>query len=142
MEGQQTSAGGIVIRRTPDGEKVLLIKDRFGYWTWPKGHLENDETPQEAALREIAEETGISNLAIIDEIGEQKYSCSSGTSKVLKTVHIFLMEASGSDAIKVQTEEISSAEWVSPDEAIKKIGYDGSRDMLNKALEIFSAKKG
>ncbi len=63
MNSKQFSAGGIVIKRS-NGTKVLLIKDRFGKWTWPKGHIEKGETSEDAALREITEETGLRNVSI------------------------------------------------------------------------------
>jgi 8-oxo-dGTP pyrophosphatase MutT (NUDIX family) len=139
---KQISAGGIVFRETPEGVKILLIKDRFGYCTWPKGHLESGEKLQDAAVREIREETGISGPDVMEEIGVQKYSFSSGDEHISKTVHIFLMEYTGNEALKAQLEEISSAEWFSPDEAMDKIGYENSRNILKRAIVIFSKKKG
>lgn len=139
---RQVSAGGIVLRQSPEGIKVLLIEDRFGYWTWPKGHIEKDETPHEAALREIEEETGIAGLEILCEAGIQKYSFPSGDDEIHKTAHIFLMESRGKTDVKAEIREITFAGWFSAEEALEKIGYDGSRAILVKALEIFSARKG
>ena len=141
MKTHQISAGGIVVKRTSDGTKVLLINDRFGYWTWPKGHLEKGETPRDAAMREIEEETGVANLGIVEEVGIQEYSFTSGIKEILKTVHVFLVESLGDSVIKVQTEEISGAEWFSPEEAGEKIGYEGSKDILKKALNEFACSK-
>ena len=59
------SAGGIVFRRVPDGvARFLLIKDSYRHWGFPKGHLEEGETPAQAALRETAEETGLEHLIL------------------------------------------------------------------------------
>jgi 8-oxo-dGTP pyrophosphatase MutT (NUDIX family) len=140
MKTNQTSAGGIVIKKVPEGIKVLLIKDRFGRWTWPKGHLEQGETLEEAALREIEEETGISDLKIISEAGTQKYSFLEKGVEVDKIVQVFLVESKGDAVIKVQTEEISDAAWFSPGDALGKIEYEGSLDILNKALDRFRMK--
>ena len=140
MKINQTSAGGIVIKIIPEGIKVLLIKDRFGRWTWPKGHLEQGETPEEAALREIEEETGISGLEIISEVGIQKYSFSENGVEVNKIVQVFLVESKGDAVIKVQTDEISDAAWFFTGDALSKIEYEGSFDILNRALERFRAK--
>src|SRR5215212_5663387 len=61
----EVSAGGIVFRRVPgEGPKYLLIRDSYNNWGFPKGHLEGDESPAEAALRETAEETGLSRLVL------------------------------------------------------------------------------
>ena len=142
MTNEEVSAGGIVFRRSPEGIRILLIKDRFGYWTWPKGHLEPGESLQDAARREIEEETGISGMDVMEEIGVQKYCFLSGEENVSKTVHVFLMESIGKEELKPQVEEISSAEWFSPDEAMDRIGYEASRDILGIAIENFSKKKG
>ncbi|MFA6636950.1 MAG: NUDIX hydrolase [Candidatus Omnitrophota bacterium] len=139
---EQVSAGGIVFKRTPDGIKVLLIKDRFGYWTWPKGHLEEGERLQDAAVREIREETGISDPDVMEEIGVQKYSFPSGDENISKIVHIFLMRYTGNESLTPQLDEISSAEWFSPEEAMDKIGYENSQNILERAIVTFSKKKG
>ncbi|MBT9253898.1 MAG: NUDIX domain-containing protein, partial [Brockia lithotrophica] len=55
----EVSAGGIVYRRGARGPEILVIEDRFGRIAYPKGHLEAGETPEQAALREVEEETGI-----------------------------------------------------------------------------------
>jgi diadenosine hexaphosphate hydrolase (ATP-forming) len=140
MEKNQTSSGGIVVREVPGGIKVLLIKDRFGHWTWPKGHLEPGETLEEAALREIEEETGISDLEIINKAGIQKYLFKDGENEIHKSVHIFLVRSEGDETIKVQTEEISEAEWFLPDTALEKIEYEGSTEILKEVLKNLDAK--
>ena len=73
MTETQFSAGGVVIKPSGDGCEVLLIKDSYGHWTWAKGHIEQGETPQEAAAREITEETGLKTLEVLEEIGKQQY---------------------------------------------------------------------
>ena len=61
----EVSAGGIVLRQ-PDGveERFLLIRDSYRNWGFPKGHLETDEPPDAAALREVREETGLDDVAL------------------------------------------------------------------------------
>ncbi len=141
MEQHQVSAGGIVVKKTPTGMEVLLIKDRFGFWTWPKGHLEEGEDAVDAAVRETREETGISDLRVIAEIGKQEYSFSAGDLDIFKTVSVFLMESGGKEKIKAQVEEISSAAWFPSDEALQKIGYEGSAAILKRAIEKFQGRE-
>ena len=62
---RETSAGGVVFRRGPDGMvRFLLIRDSYQNWGFPKGHLEADEQPAAAARREVAEETGLKELVL------------------------------------------------------------------------------
>ena len=62
---RETSAGGVVFRRGPDGQvRFLLIRDSYKNWGFPKGHLEAGEPPAEAARREVTEETGLNELVL------------------------------------------------------------------------------
>ena len=131
---RQYASGGVVITKEDGETKVLLIKDSYGHWTWPKGHPEGDETPEEAALREISEETGLKKLKILELLGKQEYWFTFEGVKIFKTVHIFLVEADPDQTLSVQLEEIQEAKWFSPEEALKTIEYKGSRDLLEKAL--------
>ncbi|MFH1837197.1 MAG: NUDIX domain-containing protein [Candidatus Omnitrophota bacterium] len=131
---RQFGAGGVVISRD-DGMKVLLIKDRYGRWTWPKGHVEEGETDEETALREITEETGLKHIRIIEKIGSQEYWFTLKDEKIFKTVNIFLVESLGQEKLKIQKEEVLLAEWFSPPEALDRIEYEGSKEILEKAIE-------
>jgi len=134
---RQSAAGGVVIKKKDDGIKILLIKDNYGHWTWPKGHTEDGETPKETALREINEETGLKNVKILDTLGEQKYKFNLNNEEVFKTVSIFLVEFLGNEEIKIQTSEIEKGKWFSPEEALETIEYNGSRELLEKGIETF-----
>ena len=140
MAEKQFAAGGVVVRKTEGGIEVLLIKDGYGRWTWPKGHMEEGEKPWETALREISEETGLKEVGIIEEIGKQQYYFTLKGTKIFKTVFIFLVEESGDGKIKIQTEEISDAGWFSPDAALETIEYKGSRELLKKGIKAFGNK--
>ena len=64
----ETSSGGVVYRMLDDGPHFLLIRDPYENWGLPKGHLEGGETPVEAAVREVMEETGLNELRVIDQL--------------------------------------------------------------------------
>lgn len=138
MAEKQFSAGGIVVKGEKENLKILLIKDRFGHWTWPKGHIEKDETPDQAALREISEETGQKKLEIIKELGRQEYWFTQDSKKIFKTVHIFLVKALENEELKIQTSEIKAARWYSPKDALKTIEYEGSRQLLEKGIDLLN----
>ena len=134
---QQYAAGGVVVKKDEEYFKVLLIEDKYGHWIWPKGHIEEGESKEETALREISEETGLKDLDILKELGLQQYCFEGGDKKIFKTVHIFLVEVLSEEPIFVQVEEIKEAKWFSPKEALEKIEYEGSKVLLEKGIKEF-----
>lgn len=137
---KQFSAGGIVVRDDNGSLEVLLIKDRFGRWTWPKGHIEKGESSEEAAVREITEETGLKDIQVLEKVGEQEYSFTLGNRGISKKVDVFLLKARGDEELEVQTAEIDKAVWFTAAEAIETIGYEGSKAILEKAISVFGEK--
>ncbi|HLD41540.1 MAG TPA: NUDIX domain-containing protein [archaeon] len=125
----EISAGGFVFDRK--NKKFLLILDQYGKWAVPKGLIEKGETPEQAALREVKEETGI-EAKILEKLGENKYFYRREGKTIAKTVHIFLMEGTGE--IKVRW-EIKGAEWVELKDVLEKIGYNNLKELAKKALE-------
>jgi 8-oxo-dGTP pyrophosphatase MutT (NUDIX family) len=94
---EETSAGGFVL--AADGSPRIAVigrRNRGGRIDWcvPKGHLEGDETIEQAAIREVAEETGLEAI-IIESLGSIHYEFSTPTSIISKTVHHFLMKQTG-----------------------------------------------
>lgn len=137
---KKIGAGGVVVKMEKGAVKVLLIKDSYGHWTWPKGHMEKDETPAETAVREIQEETGLNDLEVIEELGRQEYYFTLRGQRIFKTVHIFLVKAVHGEKITVQKSEIETAEWFDAKDAIEKIEYKGSRELLEKGIGIFRGR--
>ncbi len=137
---KQFAAGGVVIKKERGIPKILLIKDSYGHWTWPKGHMEKKETLEETALREIAEETGQKKTEIVKKIGEQKYIFTLRGKKISKIVYIFLIKAQAREKLVVQASEIEKAKWFRAEEALEKIEYKGSRALLKKGIEAFKRK--
>lgn len=119
---------------------VLLIKDSYGHWTWPKGNIDKDESPEAAALREIREETGIGDAIILEKIGETTYHYKLHDILRFKTVYIYLCETA-QEKLQIQASEIREGRWCTPEEALGKIEYKGSKKLLKKALERFTEIK-
>ncbi|HZW83026.1 MAG TPA: NUDIX domain-containing protein [Candidatus Deferrimicrobium sp.] len=132
---KEHAAGGVVFRKTPVGIDLLMITDRFGKLTLPKGKLEPGEGSREAALREIQEETGI-NGTILKEILLVKYIYEAPQRGTIdKQVDYYLIQAV-TEEITPQIEEISSAQWMPMDQAINECGYANNLEVLVKAVEL------
>ena len=118
-------SGGIVIR---DG-KVLLRKTAKNEWLFPKGHVEQGENLQQAAEREITEETGILSKAA-DYLGKIEYTFEGDTYEV----HFFLMKPIGSTETWFQHKNVDSFLFP-PDEALKVLTFDAYKEQLTLALD-------
>lgn len=142
---QARSAGGVVFRRDSGAARVLLLKHTSGKWMLPKGTIESGETPEEVALREVREETGLSNVRIVADLGEERYYFfwRSEDSYYDKTVRYFLLEFLGGEEPAPQAEEgFVACEWVPPDEAMGRIKYKETREVVRRAQEALAQPGG
>ncbi len=122
------SAGGVLFR---NGE-VLLIKNPSGVWTFPKGNIEEGEKPEETAVREVLEETGVRG-EVVDYIGEISYWYQFEGEKVFKRVKYFLMRYVEGEPRP--SWEVKDAGFFPVKEARKLLKYRGDREIFQKALE-------
>ncbi|HET9948141.1 MAG TPA: NUDIX hydrolase [Longimicrobiales bacterium] len=123
----------MVFRRRGEEPFVLLIRDPYENWGLPKGHLEAAETPQQAAAREVAEETGLTEVAICGELPTIDWYFRDGTQLVHKFCHFFLMECIEGEARPQVDEGISACVWLPVQEAIRKVTYANAREVLRAA---------
>lgn len=124
---------------------MLLLKHTSGKWMLPKGTIESGETPEEVALREVREETGLSNVRIVADLGEERYYFfwRSEDSYYDKTVRYFLLEFLGGEEPAPQAEEgFVACEWVPPDEAMARIKYKETREVVRRAQEALAQPGG
>ena len=129
------AAGGVV--KNPKGD-YLFIK-RFGIWDLAKGKIEKKETPPVAAIREVEEETGIKNPAIVKPIANSWHIYPWKETTVLKQTYWFLMESNFKGKLIPQTkEDITEARWLKPADAVVALqsSYRSLRESLLKP-EIF-----
>jgi ADP-ribose pyrophosphatase YjhB (NUDIX family) len=127
----ETSAGGVVFRRA--GETLfLLIRDPYENWGLPKGHIEQGETPQQAAVRETAEETGLV-VDVRQELPTIDWYFRDHGTLVHKFCHFFLMEAREGEARPQVEEGISACVWLPLGEALTTLTYANAREVLRSA---------
>ena len=125
------AAGGIVIDNATGAPRVLLVhRPRYDDWSFPKGKLDAGETVEQAALREVREETGL-ECRIIRELATLRYRYRTHSKGRLrpKAVHYFLMQPVSGD-IRVPGDEVDRAEWFDFDEAAGKLSYEQDRKLL------------
>lgn len=139
------SAGVIIFHRGDSGCRFLLLLSRLTkrpLWEFPKGGVDEGETVEEAALRELREETGLAgeNIRIIpDFLHREEYRFTSGKAEgrtlVRKEVTYFLAESLSTE-VQLSAHEASQYAWVSLDEAIRKLKYKARREMLRRAAAV------
>ncbi len=126
----EKSCGAVVFRKNKNDVKLLLVKNHNGrHWSFPKGHIEENESEEETAIREIKEETNL-DVVIMDNFREVSNYCPFG--KIRKEVVFFLARTTG-DNIKLQESEIDSFLWVDIAGAKKLCSYDNDFNLIDKA---------
>jgi 8-oxo-dGTP pyrophosphatase MutT (NUDIX family) len=136
---QETSAGGVVFR-VEDGQPLfLLIRDSYKNWGFPKGHLENGERPEAAALREVHEETGLEGLAVRGAIETIDWYFRFRGRLIHKVCHFFLMETTSDQTSPQRAEGITACRWAPFAEAVQVVSYANARDVLKRAQEMIVA---
>ncbi|MEO6857772.1 MAG: NUDIX domain-containing protein [Solirubrobacteraceae bacterium] len=131
---EEFSAGGVVldgdhvvvivpVKRAAGGQRVLAL---------PKGHPDGEESPEEAARREVAEEAGVHG-ELIGELGDVHYRYERRRRRVAKRVRFFLYRYSSGD-VADHDHEIEEARWMSLEQAARELTYEGEREMVRRAM--------
>ena len=128
---KEKSCGAVVIKKVNDEIMFLLIKQHDEYWHFPKGHVEEGETEEETAIREIKEET---NIDVKIDNGFRKVITYSPKEGVMKDVVFFIAEAI-SDDIKIDPKELLDAKWVDALAAKDCFKYDDNKWVCDEALK-------
>lgn len=170
----QHSAGGLVFRHAREHQhgdssgwrggkdgaesthsdiEICMVKDSYGHWTFPKGHIEQEETLQEAAGREISEETGLdeSSLTLVAELGEVSYHFISTFSrddaseenpkKIHKYVTYYLFRLDGEGQLTAQEGEIEEIMWVPLHAVMETNEYEDNVPIVKAAERYFAGHK-
>lgn len=138
----EVSAGGLVVDAS--GTKGLLIgrldakdakRERL-LWSLPKGHIEPGETPEQAAVREVKEETGIES-EIDKSLGVIDFWFMASGKRIHKTVHHFLFKEVGGQ-IAPQVSEVDDVRWFPLDEIVSKLAYPDEKKLIARSKELLS----
>jgi 8-oxo-dGTP pyrophosphatase MutT (NUDIX family) len=132
---REFSAGGVVVRQGAGGpECIVIVPTRRAaggakVLTLPKGHPDEGETPEQAALREVREETGV-EASVVGFLDDVRYFYQRDGRRISKVVSFFLLEHVAGDPESHVDDEIDTARWMTLDEAAAELTYKGDRDMV------------
>lgn len=139
---QERSAGVILFRADPNafGGRLFLLLDYGRYWEYPKGHVERAESDEQAALREVEEETGIADVQLLPGFAHPiTYFFYGPKGPVRKTV-IFFLASTSTAAVRISHEHVGYA-WLSAPDALARLKYPTSKQLLEKALRFIVKQK-
>ncbi len=128
------AAGGIVFH---DGKALLLDRPSRDEVRLPKGHIEEGESPQAAALREVQEETGYINLQVVADLGTQQvqFVDELRQRRIARDERYFLMHLRDDQKIKRDTHELQFIPiWVPAEEAVERLTFEAEREFMRRAL--------
>lgn len=135
---EETSAGGLVLDLSGPVPQAALIarRDRTGrlIWLLPKGHVEPGETNEEAAIREVAEETGIT-ASILALLGVIDFWFMTPSQRIHKTVHHYLLQADGGELNDTDI-EVAEVAWIPLAEVHDKLRYPDERKLITKVSDL------
>jgi 8-oxo-dGTP pyrophosphatase MutT (NUDIX family) len=131
---REFSCGGVVVRGT---ECIVIVPTRRAaggvqVLALPKGHPEGDETPADAAVREVREEAGV-EATVREKLGDVRYWYQRDGLRISKTVTFFLLDYVAGEPDD-HDHEVEYARWIGLDEAARSLTYKGERDMAGRAL--------
>ncbi len=140
---KEFSAGGVIYRKTGEDFEVALIHVR-NRWGLPKGHVEEGERVEEAALREVREETGLEGK-LLRKLGDIGYSYRDKNQdrelvRIYKRVHFYLLRYVRGD-VRDHDHEADDARWFPIEQAIKQLKFATERKMVHRALAMLTARQ-
>lgn len=141
---REVSAGGVIYRRNSGKIEIALIHVR-NRWGLPKGHVEEGESIDETALREVKEETGLEGK-VIKKLGDIRYSYRDKTKegeplRIYKQVYFYLLRYTKGD-VQAHDHEVDETRWFQIEDAMKNLKFATERTMVHRAWNTLTAEKG
>jgi len=131
---QERSAGLVVFRREAGDVVFLLLHYGWGHWGFPKGNIEPGEQAKEAAIREVEEETGLTNIRLVDDFAESiEYVYRKRRARIHKTVTYFLAETPERE-VRLSFEHKGYC-WLRSGDAVTQLSYENDKNVLRAARE-------
>jgi 8-oxo-dGTP pyrophosphatase MutT (NUDIX family) len=141
---REFSAGGVLVKVIRGRPMLAAIRPRGkpeGLWALPKGKIDPGERPEETAVREVREETGVEGT-LVEKLGDVRYTYSRrGGERVFKVVSFYLLRAGRGRIGQIEEAmriEVEDARWLPLDEAPRLLAYGGEREMAAKARDRFA----
>jgi 8-oxo-dGTP pyrophosphatase MutT (NUDIX family) len=141
---REFSAGGVLVKRVRGRPVMAAIRPGGkpeGVWALPKGNLDPGERPEQTAVREVFEETGVHGR-VVEKLGDVKYTYTRrGGVRVFKIVSFYLLRAGRGRLGEIEERirvEVAEARWLPLDEAPRLLAYGGEREMVEKARARFA----
>ena len=141
---REFSAGGVVVRRLQGEWRVAAIRPGGkppGIWALPKGLIAPGEKPEETAVREAAEETGV-DARSLGKLGDVRYVYTWAGERIFKVVSFYLLRYGSGRLGNIPPEhahEVAETRWLPLDEAPALLAYKGEREMAERAIERLSS---
>lgn len=140
---REVSAGGIVFQRTPRGVRFALMKDSYGKWAFPKGHVEPGETQEQAAARETLEELGLDQVRLLEYLGAIDIWFRDRFEKkgalIHKDIHYYLFETPEDAVLRPDpAEHAYEARWVPLGKLLSSSSYKDMEPILRRAVSHLS----
>jgi 8-oxo-dGTP pyrophosphatase MutT (NUDIX family) len=142
---REFSAGGVLVKVIRGRPMLAAIRPQGkpeGTWALPKGNIDPGERPEETAVREVLEETGVQGR-LVEKLGDVKYTYTRrGGLRVFKIVSFYLLRAGRGRLGQIEERmriEVADAQWLPLDEAPRLLAYGGEREMAAKARDRFAS---
>lgn len=134
----EVSAGAVLCRIKENNDiKYLILNYNYGHWDFPKGNIEQGETEIDTVHREISEETGITDLKILEGFREQISYRYRKKSKLVSKAVIYYLAETQSDKITLSFEHINY-QWLDFEQSLKKLSFENSKNVLKLANQYLT----